>query len=160
MEEQKTNEQALNQQEPSDALAEAQALTEMSSKVRNLEAENAELKAAKKKYYDAVLNGNTLEDNGPKERTVKEIRKDLFGRDNKDDMTNLEYATLAVELDDACIRETGESCFIPKGKNVEVSYDETITATKMKKALQDSIEAADGDPNAFNREFAKFIKRK
>lgn len=152
------NEQALDKP-ATDLVGEAQALNEMSGKIKALESQNAELMAAKKKYYDAVLNGNTLDENAQKERTAEEIRKDLFGRKEKDSMTNLEYAELTLELDNACIKETGESCFIPKGKNVQPTYEEVAAATKMHKALEESIEAADGDPAAFNREFAKYIKK-
>lgn len=159
MEETKTNDTGLAPA-TTDLVEEASALNEMSNKVKTLEAQNAELMAAKKKYYDAILNGTTTEDNGPKERTVEEIRKDLFDRKDKDNMSNLEYAELAVELDDACIRETGESCFVPKGKNVQVTYDEQMSAAKMNAVLKECIESADGDPNIFNREFARHIKQK
>lgn len=143
-----------------DLLDEAQALSEMSKKVSTLEAQNAELMAAKKKYYDAILNGQTVEDNGPKYRTKDEIRKDLFGRDDKDNMTNLEYATLAVELDDACIREDGESCFLPKGKNVTVTSDERETAVRFHDCLETCIKEADGDPEVFDQALNRRIKKK
>lgn len=158
-EEKLQNEQALNQQ-GTDLLAEAQALTEMRNRNASLEAQNAELLAAKKKYYDAILNGQTAEDNGPKERTRNEIRKDLFGKDGKENMSNLEYAKLVVELDDACIRETGESCFLPKGRNVTPTAEEILTAEKVHNCLADCIEKADGDAVVFNQELERRIKKK
>lgn len=145
-------------QNNTDLLSEAQALNEMSMKVRNLEAQNAELMAAKKKYYDSVLNGQTVEEVAPY-RTRDEIRKDLFGREEKDNMSNLEYAELAVELDDACIRETGESCFLPKGKGVTPTVDEKDVALRMNSVLKECIEEADGDPEVFDQALKRRIRK-
>lgn len=153
------NEQGLAAEQHTDLVAEASALTEMSNKVRNLEAQNAELMAAKKKYYDSILNGSTVEDSGPTYRTRDEIRKDLFGRDQQN-ISNLEYAKLVVELDDACIREQGESCFIPKGKDVQVTAEEYMTAQNFHNALVDCIEEADGNNEIFNQAMARRIKKK
>lgn len=141
-----------------DLLEEASALNELGNKVRTLQAQNAELMAAKKKYYDAIINGNTAEDNGPTERTRDEIRKDLFGG-NKE-LSNLEYAKLVVELDDACIREDGESCFLPKGRNVTVTADERDVANRFHNCLVDCIEEADGDEEIFNQAMNRRIKKK
>lgn len=144
-----------------DLLGEASALDEMGKKVKVLEAQNAELLAAKKKYYDSILNGSeSMEDAGPKERTRDEIRKDLFGRKDKDNMSNLEYAKLVVELDDACIREEGESCFIPKGKDVNPTVDERDTAKRFHEVLKTCIKEADGDNEIFNQALARRIKKK
>lgn len=151
------NEIAITQT-TTDLVEEAQALNEMSNKVKTLEAQNAELMAAKKKYYDSILNGQTVEEVAPY-RTRDEIRKDLFSKD-KQEMSNLEYAKLTVELDDACIREDGESCFLPKGRNVTVTSDERNTAERFHNCLVDCIEEADGDEEVFNQALARRIKRK
>lgn len=142
----------------SDLVEEASALNEMSNKVRTLEAQNAELMAAKKKYYDSILNGQSVEEVAPY-RTRDEIRKDLFGRD-KQEMSNLEYAKLCVELDDACIREEGESCFLPKGKDVTPTADERDTAERFHNALVECIEEAGNDNEIFNQAMARRIKKK
>lgn len=141
-----------------DLLDEAQALSEMSKKMSTLEAQNAELLAAKKKYYDSILNGQTVEEVAPY-RTRDEIRKELFGIEDKDNMSNLKYATLAVELDDACIRETGESCFLPKGKGVTPTVDERDVAVRMNSVLKECIEEANGDPQIFDQALARRIKK-
>lgn len=141
-----------------DLLDEAQALSEMSKKVSALEAQNAELMAAKKKYYDAILNGQTVEE-GAQYRTKDEIRKDLFKQD-RDEISNLDYAKLVVELDDACIREDGESCFLPKGKDVTPTADERDTAERFHECLVTCINEADGDNEVFNQALARRIKKK
>lgn len=140
-----------------DLVEEASALNEMSNKVKALEAQNAELMAAKKKYYDSVLNGQTVEEVAPY-RTKKEIRQDLFGRD-KQEISNLEYAKLVVELNEACIREDGESCFLPKGKEATPTYEEQQTAVKFHNALVECIEEANGDNAIFNQAMARRIRK-
>lgn len=156
-EEEKTSEQAITPQ-GTDLLEEAQALSEMSKKVSILEAQNAELQAAKKKYYDSILNGQTVEEVAPY-RTRDEIRKELFD-EKRDEISNLDYAKLVVELDDACIREEGESCFLPKGKDVTPTADEYMTAERFHACLVDCIEEADGDNEIFNQALARRIKKK
>lgn len=152
-----TNEQGLAAS-AADLVEEASALNEMSNKVRNLEAQNAELMAAKKKYYDTILNGGTVEEVAPY-RTRDEIRKELFSIEDKDNMTNLDYAKLAVELDDACIREQGESCFLPKGKGVTPTVDERDVAVRMNAVLKECIEEADGDPHIFDQALQRRIRK-
>lgn len=152
------NEEALPVQ-GTDSLEEAQALNEMSKKVKTLEAQNAELMAAKKRYYDSILNGSTVEENAPKTRSKNEIRKELFV-DRKEDLSNLEYAKLVVELDEACIREDGESCFLPKGKDVEPTADERQTAERFRECLVDCIEEAEGDEELFNQALARRTRKK
>lgn len=144
---------------PSD---EAQAFMEMSNRVKSLEAENKSLQKAKRDYYDAILNGQTLsEASGPKKRSVDEIRKDLMTNIDKG-CTNLKYAELSLELDDAVIEETGESCFLPKGHDqhgnpIRPTMDEYATAQRFHEVLQDCVETADGDPEVFNVEFARML---
>lgn len=139
------NETAITQATGSDAVAEAQALTEMSNKVRTLEAQNAELMAAKKKYYDNLLNGNSAEEVAP-DRTVKDIRNDLWHSGKElDSMSNREYASLVLELDNACIKETGESCFLPKGKNINATADERDVAERMHDALDYCVSNSSND---------------
>lgn len=141
-----------------DLVEEASALTEMSNKVKTLEAQNAELMAAKKKYYDSILNGQSAEETAPQFRTRDEIRKDLFSKD-REEISNLEYAKLAIELDDACIREEGESCFLPKGRNVTITSDERATAERFHACLEECIEEADGDNEVFNQALERRIKK-
>lgn len=142
----------------SDLLDEAQALSEMSRKVKNLEAENAELLVAKRKYYDSILNGQTVEEVA-QYRTLDEIRKDLFQPD-RDEISNLDYAKLALELDDACIRETGQSCFIPVGTEVTPTVDEKDVAVRFHELLEQAIADSNGDRDTFNSILGRYIKDK
>lgn len=157
MEENQNNEQALDPQQ-NHAVEEAQALTEMKRRNSELEAENAQLQEAKKQYYDAVLNGQNAEPEVVKLRTRQEIVKDMREA-IKNGVTNVKYAELAVELNEACIRETGESCFLPKGRNVSPTADEVALAEKFPAFLQECLEAADGDPDVFNNEVERHTKK-
>lgn len=158
MEENQNNEQALDPQQ-NHAVEEAQALTEMKRRNSELEAENAQLQAAKKQYYDAVLNGQKAEPEVVKLRTRQEIVKDMREAIQKGGVTNIEYAKLAVELNEACIAETGESCFLPKGRNVSPTADEVALSEKFPDFLKECLEAADGDPDVFNNEVERHTKK-
>lgn len=127
--------------------AQAQALIELKSQVDQLSKENANLKEAKARYYDAVLNDGTPTDATPvSHRPLADIKRDM----RKEDLTNLEYCTLAIELDDAVREDTGDSAFLPKGRDVTVTADEMNTADKMNAILKECIAEADGDPVRFN----------
>lgn len=146
----------ITNEQSTDLVEEAGALAEMSKKVQELEAKNAELNAAKKKYYDAVLNGGT-EPSEVHVKTLKEAREDLWSGDVTT-LSNRQYAEKALELDNACIRETGESCFLPKGKGVTPTVDERDVAERMHKALEYCLENSDNDKD-FNLLWARCIKK-
>lgn len=144
------------QTETLDLVGEAGALKDMSDKLKSLEAQNAELLAAKKKYYDAMLNGAEVKEEVPY-RSRDEIRKDLFGRD-MDSISSRDYAKLVVELDDACIREQGESCFLPKGKNISPTVDERDVAKRMHDSLEYCVSNSENDAE-FRSLWARCIKK-
>lgn len=145
--------------------AEAQALSELKKQVDALTKKNNELQEAKSKYYDAVLNGASVTESAqPTHRPIKEIRDDLIkGFDNN--ITNLDYCKLAVELDDA-VREDAakqgkeDSAFLPHGEKVTPTVDEYNTAAKMNTVLKECIEAANGDPKRFNLELNSHINNR
>lgn len=136
---------------------EAQALSELKAQISELKAQNANLQEAKAKYYDTVLNGQTpTQSVEPEHRAVKDIRDDLIKGMEKG-ITNLDYCTLALELDDA-VREDAakrnhrDSVFLPKGRQVQITVDEYATADKMHDVLKECIDNAKGDPDRFNAE--------
>lgn len=139
----------------------AQLIKQLKAQLDETKLQNAELKEAKAKYYDIVLNGGSAspEPAKPKHRPISEIRKDLINSfsDNKE-VTNLDYCKLVYELDEATREETGESCFLPKGHNVTPTVDEYATADKMHDLLKEAIDASDGNPISFNAELKKHIK--
>lgn len=141
--------------EQSPAVQEAQALMELKRQNDALKAENAELQAAKKEYYEAVLNGNPAPVEEEK-RDPKVIREEIAKKSG--DLTNLECAKLYVELDDAVQARGGQSIFLPVGKGVTPTADEERTAQKMKEVLVDCIQKADGNSDRFNSEFKSHMR--
>ena len=154
----KLNESAQEQQKATDALAEAQALTEMSNKVKTLEAQNAELLAAKRKYYDTIINGNQVDEHTAQPKTAKEIGEELAKIKEKDSLTNLEYVTKSLELDEAVVRETGHSSFLPMGKGISPTADEESIAERYTKFMKQAVNEADGDPAVFNSIIERNVK--
>lgn len=145
--------------------AEAQALSELKKQVDVLTKKNNELQEAKSKYYDAVLNGvNPVESAQPAHRAVQEIRDDMI-KGFENNITNLDYCKLAVELDDA-VREDAEkrgkrdSAFLPHGEKVQVTVDEYNTAEKMNSVLKECIAAAGDDPTRFNLELKAHMSKR
>ena len=149
------NEQGQNPAEIDPSAAAAALLTQR-EKIETLEKENAKLKAAGAKFYDAVLNGNPApKDSGPAVRSVEDCRKELIAARER---TNLEYCEAMIALHEACEREQGISCFLPQGKDVTPTADEVNTANKFKAVIKECIAIADGDPAVFNNELMRRTK--
>lgn len=143
----------------------ARTLAELKNKLTALETENKNLQEAKTQYYDRVLNGATPDPVAEqKHRSIKEIRDDMI-KGYENDISNLDYCRLAVELDDA-VREDAsahgkiDSAFLPKGKDVQVTVDEYATADKMSKVLKECIKEADGSPDKFNMALEAHMPRR
>jgi len=138
---------------------EAQTLTELAKKVHDLQSENADLREAKKKYYDTLLNGTPVSDDTPVEeyRSAKEVREELVKTQANN--TNLKNAELYVELNEAVIREGGQSVFLPRGKDVTPSYEEIELSERFPRILKECIEKAEGSPSIFNTEFQRHIRK-
>lgn len=140
----------------SDPTEEAQALIELKKKLDEATAQNEAYKKAQAEVYDRILNGGTADSTEPMHRPIKEIRADLIkGAGNE--ISNLDYAKLAIELDDALIADGEDSCFLPKGRMpngeaISPTVDEVATAQKFHSVIEDCIREADGDPARFNME--------
>lgn len=140
----------------SDPTEEAQALIELKKKLDEATAQNEAYKKAQAEVYDKILNGGTADSAEPTHRPIKEIRADLIkGAGNE--ISNLDYAKLAIELDDALIADGEDSCFLPKGRMpngeaISPTVDEVATAQKFHSVIEECIQQADGDPSRFNME--------
>lgn len=161
MPEETKKEEVVNPQPKSNPEADtAEIIKSLKAKVDSLTKENENLEDAKKRYYDAVLNGG-LDQKIPekKHRPVEEIRKDLIDtfKDDKE-VTNLDYCKLVLELDEAVRKDTGESVFLPKGHGVVPTQDEYATAEKMHDTLKECIDESQGDPTLFNAQLKNRIK--
>lgn len=140
----------------SDPAEEAQALIELKKKLDEVTAQNEAYKKAQAEVYDKILNGGTADSAEPKHRPIKEIRADLI-KGAGSEISNLDYAKLAIELDDALIADGDDSCFLPKGRMpngeaISPTVDEVATAQKFHSVIEECIQEADGDPARFNME--------
>lgn len=138
-----------------DAVEEAQVVSELSNKVAKLEAENAELTAAKKKYYDRLLNNNDPEPEQKVMHTPEEIqalREKLFTSENQ--LTNLEYTKTALELRDAVLEQTDgkTDIFVGKGSKFAPTQEDYFRAQNTAETLKECVEYADGDSQIFTQE--------
>ena len=147
-------------------LSEAEALKKLKEDNDKLAKENADLKEAKKTYYDTILNGGKKGDEKPKFRSSNEIREEMIKNSTKN--TNLRNWQLSIELDEAVIRETGLSSYLPKGVDENgtpliptvqeeenaVRVNETIKEC-LKEAGTDMNTFTGGDPEAFNAALKK-----
>lgn len=145
-------------------VGEAQALSELKKQLDTLKSENQNLKEAKSRYYDAVLNGQLADPVVEKHRPIEDIKKDILTGVEKG-ITNLDYCTLAVELDNAVredAAETGkeDSVFLPHGKDISPTLDEYNTADKMNAILTECINNSNGSPSRFNMELAQHMNKR
>lgn len=143
------------------ALNEVNTIIDLKKQIEELTNKNKELEETKREVYDKILNGGEGQEvKVEKHRPIAEIKKDLIESFSDDkETTNLHYCKLALELDDAVREDTGESVFLPKGKNITPTVDEYATADKMHDLLKEAIEASGDDPISFNAELEKHIKK-
>jgi len=133
----------------------AAAMEKLKAENEKLRVENDSLQKAKTAYYDKVINGAEPPKEEKKLRSAKEIREDLWGK-GKRDRTNLENAVLYNELDNACIRETGKSAYLPPiNEKGSYSQEDIELAKATHKAFDELIEEADGNPDVFDSEFIR-----
>lgn len=146
-----------NEKQPTlDASAEAKAVNELKARLDSLSAENESLKKAKSDYYDKILNDQPA----PKEVEIKEIKTDEqlareFSDLVKTKPSNLEMAKKVIEIDDHYREKTGESVFLPYGRDVQVTENERATADRVHDALEYCIEASNGNAELFNAELSR-----
>lgn len=141
-----------------DESAAAAALKKQQAEIEKLKSRNKELEAAKATYYDSILNGNVAKEaDEPEPPSVKQCREKVLDVVKRGG-SNLEYVKAALELNEACEREQGISCFLPQGKDVVPTADEVQTAQKVVRVFQECVDIADGDPAVFNNELMRRTK--
>lgn len=147
-------------------LAEAEALKKLKEENERLTKENADMKEAKSKYWDSVLNGGKKGEEKPKYRNSEEIRKEMIENSSKN--TNLRNWQLSIELDEAVRRETGASSYLPKGVDENgdpfvPTVQEEENADRVNETIKECLQEAGtdmdtftgGDPQLFNMALKK-----
>lgn len=99
-----------------------------------------------------VLSGAPAKEEAPKVN-VGDLRNELFGAGRE--LTNLDYCSKVVELRDALLENGEPDPFLPAGHNYVPDINDIEQANKVAEGLKYCIEVADGNPEVFNREFAR-----
>lgn len=146
---------AQETKEVSAASTEADLVLKLKKENDELKAVNADLNQAKTDYYDKLLNGTATEtanDAAPTKEQIegrkKELRNTLF---NKEDVTNLEYISSALELRKIILDETdgAEDIFCPSGKRYTPSSTDLEDAATVAEGLQQMVDDSNGSPESF-----------
>lgn len=129
------------------AIEELKANTVEKEKYEALQNENKQL-------LDALINGSQIELPGKDDSVdVAALRKELF--DHNGQLSNLDYATKAVQLRDAIIDQGGVDPFLPIGKNISPTVEDVTKAARVAEALKSCIEYAAGDSQIFTQELMR-----
>lgn len=136
------------------ASTEADLVLKLKKENDALKAANADLNQAKTDYYDKLLNGTKAPETSPAptkeqiEARKKELRNTLF---NKDEVTNLDYISSALELRQIILDETdgNEDIFCPTGKRYTPSSTDLEDAQNVAEGLQQMVDDSNGSAEAF-----------
>lgn len=117
-----------------------------------------------RKLADSILNGGELPSNpgGEEAPDIAELRKELYDPNNS--LSNLDYVKKTLQLREAIIQETGKDPFLPTGingdpfRNDQERLAAEQSAEKVAKVLQEAVDEANGDPEAFDIILSKIIK--
>lgn len=107
-----------------------------------------------KQLLNAMANGETINVAQPEpEVDVNALRKEILYKD----MSNLEYATKALELRNELLKRGENDPFLPMGHNHVLNGDDVLGAEKAAEALQHCIDVAQGDPGIFQNELQRIM---
>ncbi len=109
------------------------------------------LKAENKELINSLVNGQVVVNEPIKEKKdIDQLRKELFNPEKE--LSNLEYATKALELRDALIESGEPDPFLPIGSKYTPKVDDINTANKVAEVFKECIEYAEGDSRLFTSE--------
>lgn len=114
------------------------------------------LQAEKKKLVQALVNGQSYDDNKPAVEGVareNELRNKLFKDGGH--MNNLEYITTVCDLRDQLIENGKPDPFVPVGSKYTPTDEDYITAQRVADNYRACIDYADGDPQVFQSELMR-----
>ena len=115
------------------------------------------LRLEKKKLLDAVVNGQSVDQEAPKPQvTIQELRNRVF---NQEDQTNLEYVTNVLALRKALIENGQPDPFVPSGSQYNPTQADYEKANRVAAILQEMVDDSEGDPNVFRNEYQRRVKK-
>ena len=115
------------------------------------------LRAENKKLIDAVVNGQSGQEEPVFTKHSKEqiddLRNELFNSPRE--LNNLEYITKAMELREALIENGEPDPFLPVGKQISPTRDDLEGAEKVAQVYKECIDYAEGDSEVFTNELMR-----
>ena len=114
------------------------------------------LEQQNKDLYNAILNGESVktpEEVKPQRESIENLRKELYV--DKKRMTNLEYWTKTLSLREQLMELGQTDPFAPVGRKVKATSADFNSAQSVADGIKECIEAAGGDPIAFNNELRR-----
>lgn len=110
------------------------------------------LRADNKRLLDSIVNGQSVESQAPVNKpSIDELRKQVF----KEDQTNLDYVTHALELRDALIANGEPDPFLPYGKKIVPTDEDVAAAERVATVLRECVDYAEGDSQIFTNELQR-----
>ena len=115
------------------------------------------LRAENKKLIDAVVNGQSGQEEPAFTKHSKEqiddLRNELFN--SPKELNNLEYITKAMELREALMENGEPDPFLPVGKQISPTRDDLEKKEKVAQVYKECIDYAEGDSEVFTNELMR-----
>ena len=119
--------------------------------------EYEKLRAENKKLIDAVVNGQSGQEEPVFTKHSKEqiddLRNELFNSPRE--LNNLEYITKVMELREALMENGKPDPFLPVGKQISPTRDDLEGAEKVAQVYKECIDYAEGDSEVFTNELMR-----
>lgn len=109
-----------------------------------------DLRAENKRLLDSIVNGADI--GQPTQDEPKESIEELRSRYLRDDQTNLQYIETVLKLRQAIIDSGSPDPFLPVGSQILPTDSDIATAEKVARVLQECVDDANGDSEAFTNE--------
>ena len=150
------NNQSVSQQEEVNTGAELDPIEALREIKKNSvpRSEYDRVVAERNKIFAAYANGEREEQ--PEKQTpvdVDALRKDILSGE----LPNLEYAEKVIALRNELIAQGQRDPFLPYGKDVYPTMEDEAEAQAVADALEDCIEAANGDSAIFTNELQRIM---
>lgn len=112
-----------------------------------------ELRAENKKLLDSIVNGQEIDVKAEPKESIQDIRNSLFQENSG--LSNVEYATKALELRSRLIAEGKPDPFVPIGSQYQPTDSDIAAAQKVAEVLQECVDYAEGDNLVFTNELQR-----
>ena len=150
------NNQSVSQQEEVNTGAELDPIEALKEIKKNSvpRSEYDRVVAERNRIFTAYANGEREEQ--PEKQTpvdVDALRKDILSGE----LPNLEYAEKVIALRNELIAQGQRDPFLPYGKDVYPTMEDEAEAQAVADALEDCIEAANGDSAIFTNELQRIM---